>query len=358
LLVRNPDLLIYWQAGKLLVKDLESGRAMLSSPEVVGLLDLFDRPRDAREAAAGYSEYEPRSVERGVARLTKLGLLVPAEGAQRKLSRIATWKENVASAHYHIASRDIPYLQSRRAIERDWMTLVASGRRPRRFKRYPGGWRKKLSRSADSPAPGKLEEVLEARRTVRRFSREPVRFEDLSRIVNGTWGRTGWLDAGAIGRMPTKTSPSAGALHPIECYVLAWNVRDLPAGLYHFDVGSDDLRQLRRGDFRAEAVRCASGQSFVGRGAFLCVMTAMFERTLWKYEVESAYRVIWLDAGHLAQTFCLLSTALNLGPFTTAAIQDSVLERLIGIDGVREFPLYLCGAGVRATAALQPNFTV
>jgi SagB-type dehydrogenase family enzyme len=265
------------------------------------------------------------------------------------------WKDNVASVHYHVASRDIPYLQSRRAIERDWLTLVASGRRPRRFKCYPGGWRKKLSRSADSPVPGKLEEVLEARRTVRRFSREPVGFEELSRIVSGTWGRSGWLNAGAIGRLPTKTSPSAGALHPIECYVLAWNVRDLSAGLYHFDVASNELRRLRRGDFRTEAVRWASGQRFVGRAAFLCVMTAMFERTLWKYEVESAYRVLWLDAGHLAQTFCLLSTALGLGPFTTAAIQDSVIERFIGIDGVREFPLYLCGAGVPAETPHAPR---
>jgi SagB-type dehydrogenase family enzyme len=357
LLVRNPDLLIYWQAAKLLVKDLESGKSVLSSPEVVGLLDLFDRPRGAQEAAARYSGYEPRSVERAIGRLANLGLLVPAEGARRKFSRIAVWKENVASAHYHVASRDIPYPQSPRAIERDWLTLVASGRRPPRFKRYPGGSRRKLSRSAVTSVTGRLEEVLEKRRTVRRFSREPLGFEDFSRIVNGTWGRTGWLDAGAIGRLPTKTSPSAGALHPIECYVLTWNVRNLPAGLYHFDVGSDELRRLRLGDFRAEAVRSASGQSFVGRAAFLCVMTAMFERTLWKYEVESAYRVLWLDAGHLAQTFCLLSTALGLGPFTTAAIQDSVLEQLIGIDGVREFPLYLCGAGVPGGGA-QPNFTV
>ena len=347
-LVRNPDLLLYWQAGGLRIKDLESGKALVADAEAIGLLDLFDNPCRAREAAAHYPGYEPRSVERGVARLAKLGLLIPAEKARRKLSRISMWKENVASAHYHVASRDIRYLQSRQAIERDWVTLVTSRRRPPRFKRYPGGWRKKLSRTRGSPAPGKLEEVLEARRTVRRFSRESVGFGDLSRIVNGTWGRTGWLDAGAIGRMPTKTSPSAGALHPIECYVLAWNVRDLPAGLYHYDVGSNDLRRIRRGNFSGEAVRCASGQKFVGRAAFLCVLTAMFERTLWKYEVESAYRVLWLDAGHLAQTFCLLSTALGLGPFTTAAIQESALERLIGIDGLREFPLYLCGAGVPA----------
>ncbi len=80
-------------------------------------------------------------------------------------------------------------------------------------------------------------------------------------------------------------------------------------------------------------------------------MTAVFERTLWKYQFESAYRVVWLDAGHLGQTFCLLATARGLGPFTTAAVQDTFLEELIGLDGIREFPVYLCGAGVPAKRA-------
>ncbi len=171
---------------------------------------------------------------------------------------------------------------------------------------------------------------------------------DLAAVVRGTWGRTGWLEAGVYGRLPLKTSPSAGCLHPIECYVLAWNVSGLPAGLYHYDVASDELRRLRSGDLRAAAVKAASGQAWVGRAAFLCVMTAVFERTLWKYQMENAYRVLWLDAGHLAQTFCLLATSRGLGPFTTAAIQDTFLENLIGLDGVKEFPVYLCGAGVPA----------
>ena len=155
--------------------------------------------------------------------------------------------------------------------------------------------------------------------------------------------------AGAlIDPLLAKTSPSGGGLHPGECYVLAWNVDGLPAGLYHYDIASDELRRLKRGDFRKQAVRAASGQKWVGQGAFLCVMTAVFARTLWKYRSENAYRTVWLDAGHLAQTFCLLATSRGLGPFTTAAIQDSFIEKLIGLDGIREFPVYLCGAGVPA----------
>src|SRR5438552_3816782 len=160
------------------------------------------------------------------------------------------------------------------------------------------------------------------------------------------------MEVGLLGRLVAKTSPSAGGLHPIECYVLSWNVRGLPAGLYHYDVAGNEMRRLRSGDFRREAVEAASGQRWVGKAAFLCVMTAVFRRTLWKYRYETAYRVLWMDAGHLCQTFDLLATAYGLGPFQTAAIQDSFIEKLIGLDGIKEFPLYLCGAGVPAKKLL------
>jgi SagB-type dehydrogenase family enzyme len=92
----------------------------------------------------------------------------------------------------------------------------------------------------------------------------------------------------------------------------------------------------------------------VARSAFLCIMTAAFERTLWKYGGENAYRTVWLEAGHLAQTFALLATAQGLGAYTTAAMQESRIERLLGLDGVREFPVYLCGAGVPAERRHSP----
>src|SRR4029077_20674682 len=114
-----------------------------------------------------------------------------------------------------------------------------------------------------------LEQILAARRTVREFDRAPVSLVGLAAVVRRTGGRMGWLDAGSFGRLPLKTSPSAGSLHPIECYVLAGNFSGLPAGLYPYDRVSDELRRLRPGNLRAAAVKAASGQAWVGRAAFL-----------------------------------------------------------------------------------------
>jgi SagB-type dehydrogenase family enzyme len=348
-LLRNPDVLVGWSEGQLFVKDLAAHREIVSSPEIVALLDLFTKPCTPVAAAGLLPGYERASILRGIRRLASIGLLLPEKEARRRLSRLRVWKKNLASAQYHAACRNTPYIRSAAATDLHLRTRVAACRRPARFKRYPGAPRVALPVGRPRTAGAlHLEDVLHARRTTREFSRDPVRLEDFAALLRGTWGKTGEIDAGYLGKLTTKTSPSAGALHPIECYTLVWNVRGLASGLYHYGVAGDELRRLRSGPMRDAAVAAAAGQSWVGRAAFLCILTAVFERTLWKYRIESAYRVLWLEAGHLAQTFSLLATSRGLGPFTGDTLQDSAIERLIGLDGVREFPLYLCGAGVPA----------
>jgi SagB-type dehydrogenase family enzyme len=74
-------------------------------------------------------------------------------------------------------------------------------------------------------------------------------------------------------------------------------------------------------------------------------MTAVFERTMWKYPKGRAYRVVLLDAGHLCQTFCLVATWLGLAPFCTAALSDKLIEKDLQIDGINESVLYVAGVG-------------
>lgn len=303
---RPRDLVVYWDAAGPVAVDLDSGKRRR-----VSALSLSALGR--RRASPG--------------------------------GRLGAFHGNVASALYAAVTRDMPYLQDPAAVERYLREEVLTHRRPPLFKRLRGPLCP-LEPSVPEGDGAALGRLLIARRTTREFSRLPVSFDDLSAIVRATWGQIGWFEGGPLGRVLVKTSPSAGAMHPMECYVLAWNVRGLPKGLWHYDVRADALRLLKRGDFRRQGVRIASGQKWVGKAAFLCVMTAVFGRTLWKYQYENFYRSIWIEAGHVGQTFALVATGRGLGPFQTAAIQDSYIEKLIGLDGVKEFPVYLCGAGV------------
>jgi nitroreductase len=76
-------------------------------------------------------------------------------------------------------------------------------------------------------------------------------------------------------------------------------------------------------------------------------MTAVLPRLYWRYEHPRAYRALLLEAGHVCQTFCLAATWLGLAPFCTMALDDSRIERDLGIDGVEEALIYAAGAGTR-----------
>ena len=348
-LLRSRNVVGYWKGEKFVLEQFARRHRITVAPAAISLLDAFDKPRTISEAARRFPQYEARSFARGIRQLARLEFLIdPDRPAERDLT--AAWQDSFPAIYYQSSSRDVVYL-TRPSANREYIERrLAEARQPPLYKSYPR--RKLIALRSDGGDPGRsLDQVLSGRRTVRQFRNRKVMFTDFSAIMRGTWGQTGWIDAGPLGRLLIKSSPSAGARHPIECYVLAWRVESLTPGLYHYCVRSGRLERLRSGDFRKEAVRLASGQTWVRSAAFLCIMTAVTERVFWKYRMADAYRLFFLDAGHLGQTFVLLATSRDLGAFTTAALQESRIERLLGIDGVREFPVYLCGAGVPSRVA-------
>jgi SagB-type dehydrogenase family enzyme len=327
------------------VDEFVRGYRIKVAPPVLQLLDRFGEPRSVQAAIQDLAGFNPSSVRRAIRRLVCWGFLVPATDRESRRDVSADWKGSFAAAHFHFATRDPIYLREPGDQAQYLNRRFASGPQPSLYRQYPR--RPRVTLPPDGRARGMtLDQALSRRRTVREFTRRPVALSDFSRIVRGTWGQTGWLDGGILGQLIVKTSPSAGARHPIECYVVAWRVKGLAPGLYHFNVRKDCLERLRGGDSRDLAVGMAGGQTWVRGAAFLCVMTAVADRVFWKYASADAYRLFLLDAGHLAQTFVLLATASGLGAFTTAALSEKRIERALGLDGVGEFPVYLCGAGM------------
>lgn len=98
--------------------------------------------------------------------------------------------------------------------------------------------------------------------------------------------------------MALKTSPSAGARHPLEAYVAALRVRGLPRGLYHYSPDTHLLELLRKGCRPGQFGSYLAGKSWYGSASALMFMTAVFERNQWKYPDSAAYRTVILDAGH------------------------------------------------------------
>ena len=207
----------------------------------------------------------------------------------------------------------------------------------------------RISLPAPEP-PDAFQRLLLQRRTVREFAAAPISLAVLSSLLFYTWGVTGFLRVPLLGKLPLKTSPSAGARHPIEVYVLALRVKGLPRGLYHYSPRYHRLERLRaRAEGKRAAAYCA-GQNWAGNAATLFLMTAVFGRSMWKYRIARAYRTVLADVGHLAQTLCLAATHLRLGAFCTMALKDSLIENDLRLNGYDEAPLYITGVGVPAIA--------
>jgi SagB-type dehydrogenase family enzyme len=174
-----------------------------------------------------------------------------------------------------------------------------------------------------------------------------VSLKHMAQTLQLTFGIQGWVEVPGLGRAAMKTSPSGGALHPIEAYVLVQRVAGLPPGIYHYRAEGHELECIGAGIGRRVLQRNLGNQWWFARGAFLVLMTAVVGRMQWKYDYARAYRVLLAEAGHLGQTFCLTATWLGLAPFCTMAYMDTKWEEWLGIDGVMETMVYVLGAGTR-----------
>jgi SagB-type dehydrogenase family enzyme len=342
---RSRCLVCSWDDGELVIRNFLAGTEITASPGVLGLLDalgsaqpLADLRRKLRAAGA----------EMVLDALLQEQIVVVdhGEAARHEDKLDAVWRWGVDARHFHFSTRDVNYTFDHEEVR---LALTAKARRdppPSPFKGY---------RAAPTPLPhqepsGDFWKTLHARRTCRNFRRSRIDIEQLSALLDETFGMVRYYDGSALDRRLIKTSPSGGARHPIEAYCIVQRVKGVARGLYHYDVRTHGLTRLRTGVREKEVVQLFSGQAWVADAAVVIVMTAVLPRSMWKYDHSRAYRVLMLDAGHLGQTLHLVATELGLGVFTTAALQDRELEQFLGIDGIEEIVVYGGAVGRAASS--------
>lgn len=203
---------------------------------------------------------------------------------------------------------------------------------------------------------GALFQALHLRRTTRTFDESrSVSLEDFSALLYETFGCHAYSRVSPGLLTLRKTSPSGGGLHPIEAYALVVGVEGVEPGLYHYDAAAHALHRLaalEREDALALTVEFTAGQKYLRGAHALFVLAARFERSFWKYrELDRAYAVLLLDAGHLSQTLYLVCTALGLGAFVTAAVNGANISDALGLDENEQGVLAVCGCGVPARQA-------
>jgi len=180
-----------------------------------------------------------------------------------------------------------------------------------------------------------LEETLVRRRSVRRYAKEPITLANASQLL--------WAAQGVTHPQGYRTAPSAGALYPLEVYLVAGQVEGLGAGIYRYRPRQHDLLKIVDGDRREELRDSSLRQRSIEFAAATIVFTAVYPRMTVKYS-QRGIRYVDMEAGHAAQNVCLQAVSLGLGALTIGAFRDDEVRAVLGC-GAEEEPIYLITVG-------------
>jgi SagB-type dehydrogenase family enzyme len=151
-------------------------------------------------------------------------------------------------------------------------------------------------------------------------------------------------DGPAFLRGGLRTAPAAGALYPLELYLVARNVAGLAPAVYYYKSETHQLIAVSAED-RWEAVREAGlSQPHFDTAAAAIVYSAVFERNTSKYGTRGRERYVCMDLGHSAENVYLQAVALKIGTCAIGAFSDLALQRAVGMTRAEE-PLYIMPFG-------------
>jgi SagB-type dehydrogenase family enzyme len=328
---RSAHLLCHWAEGGFTVVNHATALQAAASPLAARVLDYFDDWRSLDELCAHLVEFDRPSLAAALALLEKCTLLERRDAPRAALQAHASWSTwNPAAGFFHFSTKDVPFVRDYEAGEREFRRHVkAHPMPPAVLKRRGAAFR------ALPPADrgGEFREVLEGRRTWRRFARRPLDLQSLGTLFDLTFRVT--------------ESVEGGARHPLEAYVLSLDVAGLARGLYHYRPDRHGLHRISRKASRRQVEDYLPSQYWYRGASALVLITAVFGRSRRRYDHPRGYRAVLIEAGHFCQTFLLAATWLGLAPFCSMALADSRIEADLGIDGVNESVLYAAGVGTR-----------
>jgi SagB-type dehydrogenase family enzyme len=165
-------------------------------------------------------------------------------------------------------------------------------------------------------------------------------------LSNGLLNRQRTTKSGGV--IDFRAAGCTGELYHLEFYFVCGDLRDLPAGLYHYAAHDHSLRLLRAGDFRSAVVEATGGESAVLRAPVILAVTSTFWRNAWKY-CGRAYRHTFWDAGTVLAHVLAATASVDLPTRIILGYADEPVNALLGVDGVREAAIALCAIGDAGT---------
>ncbi|MFB0527672.1 MAG: SagB/ThcOx family dehydrogenase [bacterium] len=178
-----------------------------------------------------------------------------------------------------------------------------------------------------------LQEAIVNRESVRSFSKKELSLEEISQLL---WAAYGQRDVDST-TGASKTVPSAGALYPMEIYVVS------PNGVFHYFPSSHSLKEISDKDLRSALSGAALWQEAIAQAAVNFVIACVYDRICWKYG-ERGVRYAHIEAGHIAQNIHLQAVSLGLGSVPIGAFSDTAVQKVLYLPK-DNIPLYIIPVG-------------
>jgi SagB-type dehydrogenase family enzyme len=196
--------------------------------------------------------------------------------------------------------------------------------------------------------------VIRSRRSVRRYSGKTLSLVELSTLLFHAAGVSGSLHVQGVPETATlgksdhvdlRTVASGGALYPIDLYVFALNVADLPTGAYRYLPKCHALKPVPP-PARMPALRelAQFGEIEVEKAALLVGYVYNLFENARKYG-DVGLALAFLEAGSISGNVHLLSTALGIGSCDVGSFAKGRWERLLEADGLSRHMIHLTVVG-------------
>ena len=137
------------------------------------------------------------------------------------------------------------------------------------------------------------------------------------------------------GEVHYRAAASAGALYPVETYLLCQDLDGIPAGVYHFAPHEFSLRLIRSGDHRKLLANATVANQHVSQSPATLIFTTLFWRSTWKYR-SRGYRYCYWDTGTVISNLLSTATACQVSTQLVTGFVDSEINNILSIDGVNE----------------------
>lgn len=167
-----------------------------------------------------------------------------------------------------------------------------------------------------------VEQAINQRKSIREYQKEPLSLSEVSQLL---WSAQGLNSSGS------RVAPSAGALYPLEIYLVVKNVEGLAPGVYHYLSDSHSLEYYLNKEIDEVLAKTAYDQEWVEKAPLKIIISGIFQRTTKKYS-QRGILYVYQESGHVAQNIYLQAVSLNLGTVSVGGFDQTGVDELLNFS--------------------------